>query len=97
VTPNLYRYSFVDSAPIDEVETTLFLAILGAEAIHGASQVMLDVSHAFDAQKRSCVIDASTGAGRDVNKLFAGFLAKEFGPDSFRVERVQSKHPEPVA
>jgi len=29
-----------------------------------------------------------TPVGRDFNRLFLGFLQREFGPDSFRVERV---------
>jgi hypothetical protein len=27
--------------------------------------------------------------GRDLNRLFIGFMTREFGPGSFRVERVQ--------
>ena len=35
------------------------------------------------------VIDASSEVGRDLNRLFAGFLRREFGPDTFRIERLQ--------
>ena len=44
--------------------------------------------YAVDAQQRICVIDASTQVGRDINRLFTGFVLREFGPDSFRVERI---------
>ena len=36
---------------------------------------------------RKCVIDSSTAVGRDLNKLFVGFLQREFGEDAFHVER----------
>jgi len=94
---NVYRYAFTDAVPTDEIETTILLAIIAAESIHGETQVRLDFSHTFDAKHRSCVIDADSPVGRDVNKLLAGFLSKEFGRDSFRVERMQAIQPEPVA
>ena len=101
-----YRYTIAENVPIEEVEITLFLSILGIEALHGESQARLDAGHAFSAERRTVVIDAGTPVGRDLNKLFAGFLSKEFGAGSFKVERVeparrpqdaQSKpQPEPV-
>ena len=57
-------------------------------SLHGESQVRLDAAHAVDADQRSCVIDASTQVGRDINRLFTGFVLREFGPDSFRVHLV---------
>ena len=43
------------------------------------------------------MIDASTPVGRDLNRVFIGFLTREFGPGSFRVERVHPQpQPEPV-
>jgi hypothetical protein len=93
MTQELYRYEFTDEAPSDEVEVTLLLAILATESLHGETQVRLDAAHAFDAQKRSCVIDAGTVVGRDFNRLFAGFLTREFGADSFKVERVHEPLP----
>ncbi len=85
-----YRYVFPRQVPIEEVEATLLLALWGAECLHGEAQVRLDAAHAFDLDARACVIDAATPVGRDVNRLFVGFLRREFGPDSLRVERVAS-------
>jgi len=47
------------------------------------------------------VIDAATPVGRDLNRVFIGLVTREFGPDSFRVERVDrardaAHRPEPV-
>jgi hypothetical protein len=83
-----YRYTIAAGVPIEEVEITLLLSIFGVAALYGESQARLDAAHAFSAERRSVVIDAGTPVGRDLNKLFAGFLTKEFGADSFKVERV---------
>jgi hypothetical protein len=99
-----YRYTIGSGVPIEEVEITLVLSIFGVEAIHGESQARLDAGHAFCAERRTVVIDAGTPVGRDLSKLFAGFLTKEFGAGSFRVERVEATprppqpkpQPEPV-
>jgi hypothetical protein len=43
----------------------------------------------------ACVFDAGTPVGRDFNRLFIGFIRREFGEDAFRVERVESKSETP--
>jgi hypothetical protein len=88
MTEHCYRYVFADGVPVEEAEATLVLALLTCEALHGEAQVRLDAGHHFDAARRSCVLDAATPVGRDLNKLFVAFLQHEFGPDGFRVERV---------
>lgn len=85
---HIYRYTFACGAPLDEVERSLCLAILATEGLHGEAEVRLDAAHFFDAEKRACVIDAGTPVGRDLNRLFIGFISREFGADAFRVERV---------
>jgi hypothetical protein len=74
--------------PIEEVEATLLLAIWGTESLHGEAQTRLDAGHFLDRDRRACAIDAGTPVGRDVNRLFVGFLGREFGPESFHVERL---------
>ena len=95
MTKELYRYVFTPDAPIEEVEASLLLAILATESLHGESQVRLDVAHSFDPTKRACVIDAGTPVGRDLNRLFTGFLGREFGPDAFTVDRVEDPIQDP--
>jgi hypothetical protein len=85
----IYRYLFTPSVPLDEVEATLLLAIWGAESLLGESQVRLDSTHLLNRAKRACAIDAGTPAGRAVNRLFVGFLQREFGGDAFQVRRVE--------
>ena len=85
----IFRYTFAPSVPSEEIEATLVLAILATESLHGTSQVRLDAAHAVDVEKRSCVVDASTPVGRDLNRLFTGFVSREFGADAFNVERIE--------
>ncbi|HEY8506669.1 MAG TPA: hypothetical protein VIL46_18950 [Gemmataceae bacterium] len=86
----LYRYTFGPEVPVEEAEASLLLAILAAEGLHGEAEVRLDGAHYFDPGGRRCVIAADTRVGMDLNKLFVGFLRREFGEDAFQVERVDS-------
>ena len=87
-----YRITFRQRLDIDNVADSLTLAICGAEGLHGRARVRLDGSWWFDRQRRVCRIDGSTQVGRDIARLFIGYLVEEFGEGTFTVRR-----PEPVA
>ena len=95
MSQEIYRYRFSPQVLVEDIEVSLVLALFATESLHGESQVRLDASHHLDGDQRACVIDASTPVGRDLNRLFVGFLGREFGPDSFQVERVNCM-PSPV-
>ena len=95
MTRELYRYTFASGVPIEEAEASLLLAVLATQSLHGETQTRLDAAHCFDPTKRACVIDAGTPVGRDLNRLFTGFMGREFGADAFDVERIDSKSPTP--
>lgn len=78
---------------MDEVEASLLLAVLATESLHGECQTRLDAAHYFDPARRACVVDAGTPVGKDLNRLFTGFIGREFGPDAFTVERVKDQIP----
>src|SRR5262245_15914876 len=86
--PAVYRYRFAPGTSPHDVEAALVLAILATEALRGESQTRLDAAHHFEPESLSCAIEASTESGRDLNRLFVGFVRREFGEDAFRVERV---------
>ena len=88
MSEEIYRYQFAPNVLFKEVESSLVLAIMAAESLHGQAQVRLDAAHAADADKRSCVIDASTPVGHDLNRLFIGFVSREFGEAAFSVRKV---------
>ena len=95
MTRDVYRYAFTAEVPVEEVEASLLLAVFATESLHGESQTRLDTAHFFDPTKRACVIDANTAVGRDLNRLFIGFVSREFGPDAFTVERITDQHLQP--
>ena len=92
MSPEICRYKFAPIIPFAEVESALVLAIKATENLHGQTQVRLDAAHVADADTRSCVVDASTPVGRDLNRMFIGFISREYGPDAFTIERVDC-HP----
>ena len=86
-----YRYTFESNIPYQEIEDSLMLAVMAAESLHGRSPVRLDASFRLDTKKRSCTIDA-TEIGQAIARIFTGFLTREFGEESFKVERVTETH-----
>lgn len=88
MTKEVYRYAFNPAVQMEDIEVSLLLAILATESLHGEAQARLDASHYLDPDRRACVIDAGTPVGRDLNRLFIGFLRREFGEDSFSVKRI---------
>ena len=89
----VFRYAFSASVPMEEVESSLLLAVLGVESLHGETEVHLSAAHRLDPQRRTCVVDASSEAGRNLNRLFAGFLRREFGRHQFTVRRLEGPVP----
>ena len=97
MSSQVYRYTFRRDVPAEEVEATLLLALLATEALHGEAEVRLDGGHAFDADKGTCVLDAGSAVGRDFARLFTQFVRREFGDDSFTVERIAAELPAAAA
>ncbi|MBC8356406.1 MAG: hypothetical protein H8E66_30880 [Planctomycetes bacterium] len=88
MTVDLYRYQFDETVSTEDVESALLLAVWGCEALHGETQTRLDAAHYFDPATLACVVDARTPVGRDLNRLFVGFISREIGMDAFTIERV---------
>jgi len=83
-----YRYSIDATVSPQDVEESLLLAVLAAECLHGRARVQLDGAFRLDKTSGICVVDASTEVGRDIARVFTGFLSREFGEHAFKVERV---------
>lgn len=84
-----YRYQFRKDIPMLEVEGMLCLALVGVQSIHGQTQTRLEAGHALDSDRQSCVIDARTPIGEDLNRLMVGYLQQAFGDDAFRIETIR--------
>jgi hypothetical protein len=88
MTKDIYRFAFEPSVQMQDVDEALLLARLAVESLHGQSQVRMEASYCLDTEKRACVIDAATPVGRDICRIFTGFLIREFGETAFKVKRV---------
>jgi hypothetical protein len=85
----VHRYTFKPSVPAQEIESSLLLAVLAAEGLHGQSRVRLEAAYFFDAERRACVLDTTSDVGRDICRIFTGLAIREFGEDSFSVRRAE--------
>jgi hypothetical protein len=88
-----YRYTFGPEVPQEEIEASLVLALFAVESLHGEAQVRLDAVYTLDANGHECLVDATTNVGRSLNRIFVGFLRREFGPEGFKVERLDAAPP----
>ena len=69
--PRLYRYRFAEAAPLEEVELTLALALVGVECLFGAARARLEVGHLFDPEKTHLITAANQQSKTDYN-LYEG-------------------------
>lgn len=90
---SVYRLAFTIPVDMETVEETLLLAVLAVGCLHGESAVRLDAGYAIDKAYCVVVIDAASLIGRAVSRVFIGFCAREFGDDTFRVERTDGIAP----
>lgn len=84
----VYQYAFVETVSMDDVESTLQLALLSTTSLHGQTTTRLNARFAIDKDQRTCVIEAATPVGIDLNKLFVGYVTAELGQHVFQVRRV---------
>jgi hypothetical protein len=82
-----YEYRFKGSVEMSAVEDSLLVAVIAAEAIHGRAVVNLDADFDLDETGRICHIDANSGVGRDIARIFVGLLAHDVGEDRFSIIR----------
>jgi len=97
MTVGVFRFSFSDAVPLDEVEMTLQLAIFAVEGLHGMARVRLEFGHHLDAPRRAILVDGTQEAGAAIVHVFIGLLLREFGEDAFRVERMEAPRDQPHA
>jgi hypothetical protein len=86
MAPEKYRFTFDEQVALEDVAASLILARWATEALHGEPVVALEAKHHIDAPNRQCVVEAVSPAGRDLARLFLGFLRRELAPAQFRVE-----------
>lgn len=85
-----YKFRFKTSVPFEEIDSTLMLATLAAECIHGRTRIHLDARFKATRKDNICWIDADNEVGQHIARIFAGFMVRLFGEQSFKVERLVS-------
>lgn len=84
----VYRFKFKGSISAKAIEEALFWAVFNAESVFGKPKVRLDASFLFDKEKHVCVVDKTTEVGQHIAQIFTSLIAREFGEDAFKVERL---------
>ena len=87
MTLPVYRFEFDEHVALEEIESTIVLALFAVESLHGESRTQLDAAHLLDQAAKVLVIEAHTPVGRDFARLMTGFLRREFTGNSFHVRR----------
>lgn len=87
----VYKFTFRENIPVKEIEECLFWSCFNTESIFGKARFRLDSTFYFDRHSRVVVIDKSTDVGKHLAQLFASVVAREFGDEAFRIERLLAK------
>jgi hypothetical protein len=85
----VYRYNFAKHIPVDDIEDSLMIAALAAEALHGRAAMKQDASFCLNKKTRICTIDAETPVGCDIARILTTFITKGYGERAFTVERTE--------
>jgi hypothetical protein len=90
MSDHIYSYEFGPSVSMRDARRSLQQAALTAEILHGIEAVRMDGDRRLSQSLRVCQIDGSTAAGRDIARLFTGFLTRQYGPGAFKVSRIEA-------
>ena len=88
----VYKFNFSKDIPVDDIEDSLMVAALAAEALHGRAAMKIDLMFQFNKKSRICVVDAETQVGCDIARILTTFITKGYGESSFDVECTQEQH-----
>lgn len=91
MTSTIYRYDFRAAVDFEDVEDSVMVALMATEALHGSTGIRLETRFELERLHRRCTVDASTRAGYDFNRIFAGLVIREFGDDAFEVARLPQR------
>ncbi|HEX3999767.1 MAG TPA: hypothetical protein VHX65_14545 [Pirellulales bacterium] len=90
MTADVFRFRLESEVPLDEAEMSLQLATFAVEGLFGVARVRLDLSYHLDEPRQAILIDGTNEVGAAVIRVFTSLLLREFGEDSFKIERVNS-------
>ncbi len=85
---SVFRFQFEPRVPLSEAEMSLHLAMFAVEGLYGEARVRLEATYGVDEGRRSITVDGGMEVGAAVVKVYTRLLSREFGEDSFRIQRV---------
>ena len=86
MSQDVYNFAFDDSVSMLDATSTLLLALVAVESLHGSVAVRLQCRFHCDAKRRMLHIHTSTDIGNQLARIFSGFAFRSYG-DSVRVRR----------
>lgn len=95
--PNAVRFQVDDNISLNDAEMSLHLAMFAVEGLFGRARVRLDAEYELNEQDHAIDVDGSTEVGAMIARVFTGLLLREFGEDSFQIQRMTPSilHTEP--
>ena len=86
-TMQVCRFKFNKHLSREQIEEKIAFAVVAAECTFGQAKVRLNA--AYLAADNKVVIDVSSPVGEHIAEVFTGLLIKDYGEQSFTVERVR--------
>jgi hypothetical protein len=83
------RFKFKKTISREQIEEHIAFAVISAECTFGQAKVRLNA--AYLAADSKVVIDVSSPVGEHIAEVFTGLLIKNYGEQSFTVERVRNE------
>lgn len=68
------------------------MALKETELIYGKAKVKLETNYKLNDSRGICLIESGTDCGEHLAKLLSGFLIRELGDNSFKVERIKNEN-----
>jgi len=81
------RFKLNQNLSREQIEEHIAFAVVSAECTFGQAKVRLNA--AYLASDNKIVIDVSSPVGEHIAEIFTGLLIKNYGEQSFTVERVR--------
>ncbi len=98
MTQETYKYRFDQTVQAQDLEDTFMLALLAVESLHSRSRVRMEGQFKIDKNNCTFIIDAATTVGRDLARIFTGFVTCEYGDHAVHIKRIgRDSKPQPAA
>ncbi len=83
------RFTFQKNVSRDRIEELIAFAVISAECTFGQAKVRISASYLASDSK--AVIDVSSPVGEHIAEIFTGLVIRDYGEESFTVERVRDE------